>query len=664
MTLPDVQLDDRRFQDLVDEMRRRIAQSCPEWTEHNVSDPGVTLIELFASVTEMLTYRLNRVPEKVHVALLDLLGIGLEPPAAASADLLFRLSAPAEEDIVIPQATEAGTVRTESEQSVIFQTADEFTIRSLRPGRYLLERGGKLKEIGVADGWAKPAGADRLPFATPPEVGDALYLGFEAPLARLVVEVEVEASQARGVGVDPTDPPLRWEVSGKGDEWIEATVLEDGTGGFNFGSGVVELELPPESGLTAVAGHRMHWLRCRVAEEGREGRSAGASYSHPPEIGAISAAPIGAQIRASHSSRVAEEVLGESDGTPSQSFRLRNTPVLVPEVGETLEVRDPAREEWVPWELRDSFVGSGPEDLHFVLDRGAGEVQLGPAIRQPDGRWAQHGAVPPKGAQLRFTAYRHGGGRRGNLAPGAVSVLKSAIPGVAGVTNPRPALGGVDPESLDSARRRAAMEIRTRYRAVTAEDFEYLAGEASRRVARAKCLPPADGGPVRLHLLAQADPPDRQLAFGELIPDEDLLEEVAAYLDDRRLVGTNVELVPVPLRGVSVVVDVQAEPLADPERIERDISYALYAYLNPLIGGSAAGPGGGWPFGRMLNQGELFGLVYAVPGVRYVRIMRMYETDLETGDQAAQPAGSNLPIEPHELIASGTHTVRVSKGDE
>ena len=65
--LPDIQLDDRRFQDLVSEARLRITRSCPEWTEHNVSDPGVTLIELFAWMTEMTIYRLNRVPDKLHV---------------------------------------------------------------------------------------------------------------------------------------------------------------------------------------------------------------------------------------------------------------------------------------------------------------------------------------------------------------------------------------------------------------------------------------------------------------------------------------------------------------------------------------------------------------------------------------------------------------------
>ena len=75
MSLPQVDLDDRRFQDLVNEARTRVARACPEWTEHNVSDPGITLIELFAWMTDMLVYRLNRVPDKVHVALLELLGI-------------------------------------------------------------------------------------------------------------------------------------------------------------------------------------------------------------------------------------------------------------------------------------------------------------------------------------------------------------------------------------------------------------------------------------------------------------------------------------------------------------------------------------------------------------------------------------------------------------
>src|SRR5204863_530627 len=43
MALPVPNLDDRRFQDLVDDAKRLVQQRCPEWTDHNVSDPGVTL---------------------------------------------------------------------------------------------------------------------------------------------------------------------------------------------------------------------------------------------------------------------------------------------------------------------------------------------------------------------------------------------------------------------------------------------------------------------------------------------------------------------------------------------------------------------------------------------------------------------------------------------
>ena len=92
MRLPEIQLDDRRFQDLVSEARLKITRSCPEWTEHNVSDPGITLIELFAWMTEMTIYRLNRVPDKLHVSLLELLGIRLDGPSAAQTSLRFRLA--------------------------------------------------------------------------------------------------------------------------------------------------------------------------------------------------------------------------------------------------------------------------------------------------------------------------------------------------------------------------------------------------------------------------------------------------------------------------------------------------------------------------------------------------------------------------------------------
>jgi predicted phage baseplate assembly protein len=240
-------------------------------------------------------------------------------------------------------------------------------------------------------------------------------------------------------------------------------------------------------------------------------------------------------------------------------------------------------------------------------------------------------------------------------------VLQSRLTGITAVTNPRAATGGVDAESLESARGRAALEIRGRTRAVTASDFERLTLEASEEVARAVCVAPLGGGPIRVHVLPRIAPADRPLTLDELTPDHGLMRELAAHLDERRLIGTSVELLPVRMKAVSVLVEAQTSPLADVERVKKDITHALYVYLNPLIGGSPAGPGAGWPPMRALNEGELFGVVNGISGVESVKMLRMYETDLRTGNQSAQAEG-RLTLEPDELIASGTHIVKASHG--
>src|SRR5512140_1550250 len=129
MALPEPILDDLRFQkDLVDEARRRIIRYCPEWTDYNLSAPGITLIELFAWMTELIVYRLNRVPDKNYIKFLELLGVHLQPASSARTVLTFYLSTPfpinAEDDTMalVPQGAEVATLRTEEEREVIFTT--------------------------------------------------------------------------------------------------------------------------------------------------------------------------------------------------------------------------------------------------------------------------------------------------------------------------------------------------------------------------------------------------------------------------------------------------------------------------------------------------------------------------------------------------------------
>ena len=140
--LPSPNLDDRRFQDLVDDAKRMVAHYCPEWTDHNVSDPGVTLIETFAFMVDELFYRLNRVPDRLYVAFLELLGVTLHPPTAASVELLMRLSAPQPDAVVIPKGTEASTRRTEEEEAVVFATTRELTVPPRRLAHVLTQADG------------------------------------------------------------------------------------------------------------------------------------------------------------------------------------------------------------------------------------------------------------------------------------------------------------------------------------------------------------------------------------------------------------------------------------------------------------------------------------------------------------------------------------------
>jgi predicted phage baseplate assembly protein len=658
--LQDIHLDDLRFQELVSEARTRIVRHSPDWTEHNVSDPGITLIELFAWFTEILLYRINRIPERLHLSLLELVGITPGRVQRARTDVRFILE-DRERGVTIAVGTEVAAPRTAGQDAVVFQTIEDLTVPTGRLSAYGYERGGEVKAVSVAGGRAEPSGDQQAPFGTPPAPGDALLLGFDQPLSGLVIRVEVESEQAEGNDVDPVDPPLVWEASGPAGEWHEATAASDETGGFLLGDGAITVELPEETAVAGISGKQLHWLRCRVAERTRAGRRT--AYARPPLIVALSAAVAGATVAAVHAATVSEESLGVSEGVPGVAYALKHRPVLPLEAGETLEVRAPRGDQWTPWQAVSSFALSGRGDPHFMLDETRGEVRFGPAIRQPDGGWRQFGEIPAAGSALRFSRYRHGGGRDGNVAPRALTQLQSPIAGVAAVSNPRAATGGVDAESLESAGDRARLEVRARSRAVTAEDFERLTLAASPDVARAVCVAPDGNAPIRVHVLPRVDPADRLLTVEELTPREGLMELLAERLEERRLIGTSIRLLPVRLRAVSVVVDVRVSPLADLERVQQDIAHALYVYLNPLIGGSPEGPSGGWPLGRVLNQGELFGIVYSINGVAFVNILRMYETDLRTGEQAAQPTESHLVLGPDELIASGKHIVKTVRGE-
>lgn len=137
MSLPVPNLDDRRFDDLMAEARRRIQHSSPGWTDLSANDPGVVLLEAFAHLTELMIYRLNRIPEKAFIEFLRLIGVQLQPPSAAVVTLRFTASRKAERAIEIPRGTRVATDRSGAdEEAPVFSTAQTVTIE---PGQTEVE---------------------------------------------------------------------------------------------------------------------------------------------------------------------------------------------------------------------------------------------------------------------------------------------------------------------------------------------------------------------------------------------------------------------------------------------------------------------------------------------------------------------------------------------
>jgi predicted phage baseplate assembly protein len=653
MALQTPNLDDRKFQDIVSEARSKIPLYCPKWTDYNLSDPGITLIELFAWMVDLLLYRINRVPEKNYIKFMDLIGIRLHPPVPAQVDITFRLSAPQSNAVTIPAGTEVATVRSESQEAISFTTNEDLSI-IVPELAYALTTSDNVIFADCMAAFKKGDNPVTI-FKPVPEENNAIYFGFPVSLCAQTLMLNID-STIEGIGVDPRNPPLSWEFWNNSQErWQPLKMESDTTGGLNTRGDII-LYIPPFAEMKDVNGQHAFWIRCRATRPQAGQRP----YSNSPKIQSVEVKCIGGTVPASHCLRMAGEVLGRSDGSPGQKFNLHNVPVLSRQPGETLEIETEREGEYESWQEVADFSESGPDERYFTLDGVSGEIRLGPSIRQPSGQEQQYGKIPPPGRQIRFTTYRWGGGSIGNVGKETVTVLKSSIPYVASVTNFAAAAGGRDAETLEAAMVRAPQVLRNQTRAVTANDFEYLAVEASPDVARARCLAPgtaADSraippGVVRVLLVPKVENLDGPIPREQLILLNSVRSAVQAYLDERRLLAMRVEIAAPDYQQVAVEAHVRVKPGYDKEKIAAGIRRRLYRFINPVCGGAK---GQGWPFGRSLFASDIYSLVHGAPDVEYIEDVKLFTVDWETGQQ--QPISGKLPVPVNSLICSAEHKV-------
>ena len=665
-------LDDRSYDDLVQEMLANIPAHTPEWTNPQVGDPGRSLIELFAWLADTILYRANLIPEKQRIAFLKLLGQPMQPAAAARGILSLSLD---------PAAT--GAVPLLAAASVpgpaTFETLGEIDVLPLIGQAYAkvpLTPDQQTQQASLLTGLKKlyslqniPAGYTTTPLfpngqaaATPIDVlngttDQSLWIALLAGNPQNRTKIAAALGSGSGsqlilnVGIVPAlslpDPfadigprgavQAVWQMTdataaSQAPIYNTLKVLDDTTQGLTR-PGVVRLVLPPADHIGAPVND--------VHIDPQAGVGLKPPRIDDPDIDKklltwvrlsansmvqISWAGINA-VEIDQRTTCGFVPVGVSDGSADQLFALSQS--QIDPTTFLLEVDMPGFgfQLWQP--VDDLAVLQGPIPA-YVLDPEAGTVRFGNQMQ---------GMIPPLARRIRVRQMRAGGGAAGNLPASSLSSIKaldsSGNPVAQKITALQPVAttGGADSETLDQAQQRLPSRLKHQERAVTADDYKNLASEVpGAGVARVEVLPlfkpqtrtinvpgvvsvmviPGKGG---------VQPPCPRA-------DRPLLETVYQYLDSRRPATAEMYVIGTEYVGLGISVAIEVRTGFGLLQVSQAVEAALRGYLWPITPGGSDNQG--WPLGRKVRSLELEVIVSQVPGVVEVNGLNLF-TPLPSG---------------------------------
>lgn len=589
-------LDDVEFDELVELARSAIPRYAPEWTDHNLHDPGMTLIDLFAWIVDQQVYRAGSVGGRHREAFAALLGARVDGPVPArglvwpTGERRVGRSVALGSEVSCREFPELGFVLSWSDvaddqgSSLYLPAAG---LERITPFRY-----GVPQPSPAVDG----GGSWTLGVAGRTD-GVGVTLRFDGPLhragqARVPLGIEVVpppgAPPAAG---DPPWGPVRYSYRAGDGRWTRTGVVWDGTAGLS-GTGVVVLDIPPSDGDGPSEVH--------LALDG-------GFFPVPPQIRAmeISVLPVVQRRREQPPDPIA------GTGLPDQVLALDTTDVVrtsSSQSGAGFEIEVDAER----WECADDLALSGPDDPHYVV-RGDG-VRFGNGV---------NGRRPAVGAQIRHAGLSRTAGAAGNVRRRLTWSVPALGPDVVG-HNPEALAGGVDRTTavdLAAAARgnavdRAALltddELATATRrlsglavgrAEVVDRFDRRAADRSVDGVRTVVVVPHQ--PVRD---GQGDPP-------ELLPASQAhLDAIATRLARRRVLGERIVVQGPTVVTVDLVVTVVPEAGAVSADVVDDVRRALYDRL-AAVPDPGAEP---WTLGRDLSALDLEVVAAEVPAVARV----------------------------------------------
>jgi len=593
-----LQLDDRDFEQLVELGRSLIPTLAPEWTDHNIHDPGITFLELLAWTAEAQIYALGRMRRDERLAYAALMGLRPRGPAPARGMVWL-------DKIEADQAIPAGSViLAQRPDAPLFRTCHAVQVSAAQiKGVSTRFADGRIRQWPPAFAASVPS---FRPFGDAPAGGDCLMLELDGPLP--VCGAHREAGHlSLGFAIDapalppepPTDAPPRHRIA-RLEAFIEdehgrqhLPIHRDGTDGL-LHSGVILLAPPARAAD-----------RCRLLLRSRRGM-----LVRPPDVRRIAL-----NVLDIEQLRAVEDVLPYPFGQdmPDQSHRIPDPPARLHPLGRPDEVQMNGRNgETTTWHYRRDLSECRPEDLAYSFEASSGTLRFGNGI---------NGAMPPRGAQL-VVRYRVTEGSRGALPAG----VRWGIQGLTG-SNPDPVSGGRDASTLEDLRREALHARRTAHPLVTPRDLEAAAESfAELGVSRARELAPRPDDPTtppgtrRLIVVGRAEGPR------PIVESAAWLDEIRDRLAPSLPLGQRLEVnapryVPIRIRARLMCAHQVA-----PNAVARDVREALAAHL-ALVPRTADDPV--WPLGRAIYREDVLGWLRVCPNVTRV-------TDLEVlaGGQA------------------------------
>jgi predicted phage baseplate assembly protein len=638
---------DRPFEDLYRELRDRIPRYAPLWTDFNDSDPGITLLQLFAWLAEMTLHTMSGLPRKNYLKFAALLGLQLAPARPATVHLAFTPK-PTEPPRPIPEHTRCSAqVDATPPATLLFETTQALDVIGAPLDALYVFGDGAITPIPLSGGLA---GAPFWPLGRNPMTDDALYLAFKpnpantAPFpSRLrflaLRPAEDTAGVAQQAGAQEADliapVDLAWEYRPRADRdaWEPLQVFADGSvaltrDGYLDVEGPAAIEPAVEPALAALLGpaEKRYWLRVRLDRNRYPaGRAPRLDQLLPNAVEAVQLAS------------EAETLLGTSSGRADQTFAFPHRPVDPGSL--RLELRPNAGAADAGWRPVDDFHAAGREDKVFLLDAAAGRITFGDGAQ---------GRIPPAGAQIVATSWRWGGGSAANLvAAGAVKTMVDQVRGVERVTNPRPPAGGAEEESLEHFLKNAPGELRRAGRAVTEQDFEVHACSVG-GVRKARALggrhPDFPGvtvpGAVTVFVVADSDA--RRPA-----PSAELIRALCRSFDAIRLITTELYVAAPRFVEIRVEARLHADPEAAFDQVAADARRRLDAYLSPAAR----------DFGEDLSPAALYARLFGDPDeqtrVRSVEDLLLYV------DGLPHDLGRPVPIDPDAIVFPGEHLIVV-----